>query len=124
MAKIKERGKAAVPPKKSASAYIIFTQEKRIEIQARDPMARVTEIVKEMSSFWNKMTKQETLQYRELAKKGKSFYLSYTSSLDKERYEQELKSLSALDPTLAKPKKCLSAYMIFVQEVRPPPTRC
>lgn len=34
-------------------------------------MAKVTEIVKEMSAFWNKMTKDETQKYRDLAKQGK-----------------------------------------------------
>jgi hypothetical protein len=30
MTKIKDRGSSAVPPKKSASAYIIFGKEKRL----------------------------------------------------------------------------------------------
>ena len=38
---------------------------------------------------------------------------------DKERYERELKTLHSYSTQLKKPKKCLSAYMIFVQETRP-----
>ena len=38
--------------------------------------------------------------------------------LDKERYEKELRSLESYSERLKKPKKCLSAYMIFVKEVR------
>ena len=38
---------------------------------------------------------------------------------DKERYERELKSLENLSSDIKKPKKCLSAYMIFVKETRP-----
>ena len=37
--------------------------------------------------------------------------------LDKERYDKELKSLESYSTHLKKPKKCLSAYMIFVKEV-------
>ena len=36
---------------------------------------------------------------------------------DKERYWSELKALDGLSKNLYKPKKCLSAYMIFVKEV-------
>ena len=38
---------------------------------------------------------------------------------DKERYEKELKSLEQFNSNIRKPKKCLSAYMIFVKERRP-----
>jgi hypothetical protein len=38
--------------------------------------------------------------------------------LDKERYEKELRSLESYSESIKKPKKCLSAYMIFVKEVR------
>lgn len=37
--------------------------------------------------------------------------------VDKERYEKELRSLESFSEKLKKPKKCLSAYMIFVKEV-------
>lgn len=36
---------------------------------------------------------------------------------DKERYEREQKQLESHSATLRRPKKCLSAYMIFVKEV-------
>jgi hypothetical protein len=39
--------------------------------------------------------------------------------IDKERYEKELRSLESHSDFLKKPKKCLSAYMIFVKETRP-----
>ena len=40
-------------------------------------------------------------------------------NIDKERYEKELRALEAHSNMLKKPKKCLSAYMIFVKETRP-----
>jgi hypothetical protein len=39
--------------------------------------------------------------------------------IDKERYEKELRALETFSEKLKKPKKCLSAYMIFVKEVLP-----
>ena len=41
----------------------------------------------------------------------------FQSRSDKERYEKELRSLESFSEKLKKPKKCLSAYMIFVKEV-------
>lgn len=107
MQKLKERGSNAVPPKKSASAYIIFGKEKRAEILKRNPTAKVTEVVKEIAQSWGLLTKEDRQKYKEAAKK------------DKERYEKELRSLESFSEKLKKPKKCLSAYMIFVKETRP-----
>ncbi len=36
---------------------------------------------------------------------------------DKDRYERELRRLGEHNSDLKRPKKCLSAYMIFVKEV-------
>jgi len=49
-----------------------------------------------------------------MARKGKIYELN---GVDRERYEKELKTLESYSPNLKKPKKCLSAYMIFVKEV-------
>ena len=71
MQKIKERGTNAVPPKKPASAYIIFGKEKREEILARNPNAKVTAVVKEIASCWGSMNKEDRQKYSLAAKKGK-----------------------------------------------------
>jgi len=93
--------------KKPASAYIIFGKEKRKEILLDNPTARVTEVVKEIARCWSQLSKEQRSQYKDSAKK------------DKERYEIDLKLLQNFAPELKKPKKCLSAYMIFVKETRP-----
>jgi hypothetical protein len=59
MQRLKERGTNAVPPKKHASAYIMFQKEKRPEILKRNPMAKVTEVVKEIAYCWGKMLKTD-----------------------------------------------------------------
>lgn len=53
------------------------------------------------------MNKEERQPYKDKARK------------DKERYEFQLKQLTGSSTTLKRPKKCLSAYMIFVKETRP-----
>ena len=116
MQKLKDRGTGAVPPKKSASAYIIFGKEKRSEILRRNPLSKVTEVVKEIARCWGQMSKEDKHKYKEAAKRGK-FSIIVKFKLDKERYWNELKTLDGLSQTLYKPKKCLSAYMIFVKEV-------
>lgn len=93
--------------KKPASAYIIFGKEKRKEILRKNPNARVTEVVKEIARCWSTLGKEQRIQYKEAAKK------------DKERYDIDLRLLQKFAPELKKPKKCLSAYMIFVKETRP-----
>lgn len=61
------------------------------------------------------MNKEDRHKYNVLAKRGK-FKFEF-SCLDKERYDKELKGLVKFSKSLYKPKKCLSAYMIFVKEV-------
>ena len=53
------------------------------------------------------MSKEDRMVYKMEAKR------------DKERYERELKTLENQSSTIKKPKKCLSAYMIFVKETLP-----
>ena len=82
-------------------------------------MAKVTEVVKEIAQCWGKLTKEGKIKYKEAAKKGTSLnqVISKYIILDKERYDKELHSLESYSQSLKKPKKCLSAYMIFVKEV-------
>ena len=119
MQKLKDRGLNAVPPKKSASAYILFGKEKRMEILRRNPTAKVTEVVKEIAQSWKLLTKEDRSKYKEAAKRGNTSFRINIYCIDKERYEKELKSLESHSINLKKPKKCLSAYMIFVKETRP-----
>jgi hypothetical protein len=95
-------------------------------------MARVTEVVKEIAKSWKLLTKEDRQRYKEAAKRGKLLFSHFIFAIilkilqcvnfyqiDKERYEKELRSLESHSNLLKKPKKCLSAYMIFVKETRP-----
>lgn len=70
MQKIKDRGSSAVPPKKSASAYIIYGKEKRAEILKRNPLTKVTAVVKEMAWCWGELSKEDKQKYKDAAKRG------------------------------------------------------
>ena len=78
-------------------------------------MAKVTEVVKEIASCWRSLDKGARQTYKDMARKGEIIGLN--RGVDRERYEKELKTLESYSPNLKKPKKCLSAYMIFVKEV-------
>ena len=71
MSRLKLRGKSAVPPQKSATAYNIFGKEKRAEILLKNPKAKVTAVVKETARCWAHMTKQDRTKYDLEAKQGK-----------------------------------------------------
>jgi len=43
----------------------------------------------------------------------------FVGTIDKIRYDDQIKQLEGMSSALKKPKKCLSAYMIFVKETRP-----
>jgi hypothetical protein len=85
----------------------------------------VTEVVKEIAQCWGVLSKEDKQKYKDQARKGRILSFFYIHSnynnifLDKERYEKELRSLESYSEKLRKPKKCLSAYMIFVKEVSP-----
>lgn len=51
---------------------LIILQQKRAEILARNPTAKVTEVVKEIAQSWGVLSKEDKQKYKDAAKKGKS----------------------------------------------------
>ena len=47
-----------------------YLLQKRPEILARNPQAKVTEVVKEIARCWGLMTKEDRSKYKEQAKRG------------------------------------------------------
>ena len=101
------------PPKKSLTAYTLFVKVKRQELLAENPDAKTPDIMKEIGRLWGNLPKDAKDIYKEIADQ------------DKERYQRQLEQINKLkkdhmekDENLEKPKKCLSAYMIFVRETR------
>ena len=60
---------------------MFFLSQKRPEILAQNPKAKVTEVVREIARCWSLMSKEDRMGYKLEAKR------------DKERYEKELKCL-------------------------------
>lgn len=48
-------------------------KQKRAEILARNPTAKVTEVVKEIAQSWGVLSKEDKQKYKDAAKKGKDF---------------------------------------------------
>ena len=76
-------------------------------------------MVKEIAKCWRALTKDQKIPFKEAARKGKFYFYITNEIIDKERYDKALKQLEGKSENLHKPKKCLSAYMIFVKETRP-----
>ena len=49
----------------------VFGKEKRSEILRRNPLSKVTEVVKEIAKCWGEMSKEDKHKYKEAAKRGK-----------------------------------------------------
>lgn len=70
--------------------------------------------MKELGKLWSNLSKEERAIYEEFA------------NWDKQRYDREMKdfldnggnALKLNEVESLRPKKCLSAYMIFVRETR------
>ena len=102
-------------PKKSLTAYAIFVKKKRRELLAQNSSKiKSPDMMKELGKMWSTLSKEERAIYEEFANR------------DKIRYEKEMKEFLDLGGNAnhlnevegKRPKKCLSAYMIFVRETR------
>ena len=51
--------------------FFLWHLQKRPEILARNPKAKVTEVVKEIARCWSLMSKEDRLVYKTEAKRGK-----------------------------------------------------
>eukprot|EP00744_Colponema_vietnamica_P000996 GILI01001710.1.p1 GENE.GILI01001710.1~~GILI01001710.1.p1 ORF type:complete len:268 (+),score=92.14 GILI01001710.1:138-941(+) len=102
-------------PKRPLSAYMIFGKEMRPRIIEEHPDFSVTDVMKEIGRRWAELNQEEKCPFEEKA------------SEDKQRYEAELSSYTGplkvppkqkfKDPD--RPKRGLSAYMVFAKEIRP-----
>lgn len=118
--KLVSKGKTISVPKKPLTAYAIFVKKMRKDYQdaiKRGEMeeGQMAELMKDMGKKWSNLPQEEKDLFTEAA------------NHDKKRYEAEMqefniqggKGKSIQDFDASRPKKCLSAYMIFVRETRP-----
>lgn len=59
------------PPKKSASAYIIFGKEFKAKIDSLNPETKITDTVRQIASAWNCLSARNKQKYHSAARKGK-----------------------------------------------------
>lgn len=64
-------------PRRPLSPYIFFSQEKRKELKKEHPEWNSSQIMKQVSILWQKMSPEEKRDFQEQSKK------------DRERYENE-----------------------------------
>jgi len=66
-------------PKRAATAFLVFSNEKRGELMKKYPKEKITDIAKRLGSKWKKLSDKEKSPFQKEADK------------DKERYEKEKK---------------------------------
>jgi len=118
--KLVSKGKTISVPKKPLTAYAIFVKKMRKDYQdaiksGEMKDTQMAELMKEMGRKWSNLEKDEKHMFSDAA------------TQDKKRYDDEMQEFnvqggrgkSIQDFDAERPKKCLSAYMIFVRETRP-----
>jgi hypothetical protein len=70
MGKDKGEGKAKRPP----SAYLLYSMDKRPELQAANPSLKLPDISKKLGAQWKALSASEKRPYEEKAQKQKAAY--------------------------------------------------
>jgi structure-specific recognition protein 1 len=82
-------------PKRSLSAYMLFSQDERPKILAKNKNLKITEVAKEIGSSWAKLSDSDKKKYQDKAAKNKAAYdkelAKYKQSSQYKKYENELK---------------------------------
>lgn len=106
-------------PKKAVTSYICFCNEQRQAVRQKNPNMAITEIAGVLGTMWKALSEKEKAKYEKQAQQ------------DKVRYENEMKSYTPPEGTEVQtrgrgarkertgPRKAMSAYMYFGQEMRP-----
>lgn len=90
-------------PKRAMSAYFMYVQKERQEMEKRgEKISKVTEFTKAVSERWRRMTPTEKEPYEQLSGK------------DKERYEAEMVAFTGKKKDVNKPKKPQTAYFLWL----------
>ena len=115
MIKLMGNGISLSVPKKSLTAYAILVKSKRREQQKQNSEnVKRPDMMKDLGKMWSSLSRKDKAIFEEFAKR------------DKRRYDSEMKefterggdAVKLIEVEAKRPKKCLSAYMIFVRETR------
>jgi len=89
-------------PKRPLSAYFLFAGDKRANVKSKFPTIANTEIVKKLGEMWRELPANERKVYEDKAAAAKAEYDAKYGAVKE-----------------SKPKKPLSAYMLFSNHMRP-----
>lgn len=86
-------------PKRSQSAYLLYTNEKRPGLKKEKPEAKVTDIMKELAALWKKLDEKEKEVYvkkaEELKEEYKKKLVEYQKSDEYKKYQKALNEWKA-----------------------------
>ncbi|KAI9283282.1 high mobility group box domain-containing protein [Sporodiniella umbellata] len=133
-----EGSKAPIRITRPPNSYLLFNKKMRKILKEQDPTMNVGEISKQISDRWKKITKEEKDTYVKEAKRLKeeqralhpnSMYIRRSKAELREAGKSGAKEEDAMDKRLKKgkrrsknpgvPKHPLSAYMWYLNQVRP-----
>ncbi|EKX44022.1 hypothetical protein GUITHDRAFT_153133 [Guillardia theta CCMP2712] len=97
-----KKAETADKPKRPLSAYFLYAGDKRATVKAKFPTIGNTEIVKKLGEMWRELPANEKKVYEDKAAAAKAEYNAKYGTVKE-----------------TKPKKPLSAYMLFSNHVRP-----
>lgn len=113
-----KRKKDPNAPKKWKTGYILFCLDKRQEVKDENPNMKATEITKELGARWNALGDKNKKKYEKLSVKDKVRYQkemeNYTPPPEDELEKRGKKGKKERTG----PKRPLSSYMYFCQDVR------
>jgi len=108
LAKEKEKGKGKntgtelEKPKKARTGYSFFFSENIASFRKQNPNEKMSDLMKVIGKSWNELAQDKKQKFQDMAAKDKE-----RSKKDREAYKQ------------AKPKKPLSSFMLFANDIRP-----
>merc|ERR1739848_843093 len=95
-------------PKKSLSAYFLFSQDERLKVKAEFPDYSITEVAKELGRRWAQIDPAIKQSYEQRYQESRR---QYEQALQAYKPQKKKKDPNA-------PKQPLSAYFLFSQEER------
>lgn len=117
-----KKNKDPKAPKRSLSAWIIYTTEQRPKFKSVNPDKSNTELTTLMSQEWRNMTDGDKKKYEDLAEVDKQRYMKekeeYESNSDNDSSESEKPKKVKKEKDPDAPKKNVNSWMHFCRETR------
>lgn len=103
-------------PKRSLTAWLIYTNEQRSKFKEENPDKSTTELTTLMSQEWRNMTDEDKKKYEDLAKVDKERYMKEMEEYESNSENENEKAKKDKDPNA--PKKNLNSYFHFCKVTR------